>query len=73
MFANKVFRTEADALASCVVKGSRRIPKSVQVAVWRRDLGRCVECGGRDRLEFDHIIPVIEGGSNTERNVQLLC
>jgi hypothetical protein len=73
VYAKKVFRTEADALEAFPVKGRRRIPKAVQVAVWRRDLGRCVECGNREHLEFDHIIPVAEGGSNTERNVQLLC
>lgn len=50
-----------------------RIPQSVQMFVWQRDQGRCVRCGGRERLEFDHIIPVAEGGSSTERNIQLLC
>jgi hypothetical protein len=50
-----------------------RIPEEVRVAVWRRDEGRCVGCGSQDRLEFDHVIPVAKGGSNTERNVQLLC
>ncbi|MGZ4846413.1 MAG: HNH endonuclease [Halobacteriota archaeon] len=52
---------------------NRPIPKQVQTAVWRRDGGRCVECGSNQDLEYDHIIPVAKGGSNTERNVQLLC
>lgn len=50
-----------------------RIPESVRLFVWQRDEGRCVSCGSRERLEFDHIIPLVEGGANTERNVQLLC
>jgi len=50
-----------------------RISEEVRFAVWRRDQGRCSVCGSQERLEFDHIIPVIEGGSSTERNVQLLC
>jgi len=50
-----------------------RIPESVRLFVWQRDSGRCVQCGSNERLEFDHIIPVVEGGSSTERNVQLLC
>jgi 5-methylcytosine-specific restriction endonuclease McrA len=49
------------------------IPGSVRLFVWQRDKGQCVKCGSRERLEFDHIIPVVEGGSSTERNVQLLC
>lgn len=50
-----------------------RIPQQVKVAVWQRDGGRCVECGEQRNLEFDHVIPLAMGGSNTERNLQLLC
>lgn len=49
------------------------IPEAVRIYVWRRDEGRCVRCGGNMKLEFDHIIPLAKGGSNTERNIQLLC
>jgi hypothetical protein len=50
-----------------------RIPDTVRLFVWQRDDGKCVTCGSRDKLEFDHIIPFADGGSSTERNVQLLC
>lgn len=49
------------------------LPDDVQIFVWNRDSGRCVNCGSQENLEFDHIIPVSKGGSNTARNVQLLC
>lgn len=52
---------------------NRYIPSNVKRAVWRRDQGRCVECGSNNKLEYDHLIPVSKGGSNTERNIQLLC
>ncbi|SVB74143.1 uncharacterized protein METZ01_LOCUS226997 [marine metagenome] len=49
------------------------ITKKTRQEVWQRDEGKCVECGNNERLEFDHIIPVSKGGSNTVRNIQLLC
>jgi hypothetical protein len=50
-----------------------RIPEHVRFEVWRRDQGKCVRCGSRQKLEFDHIVPVAEGGSNSARNIELLC
>ena len=50
-----------------------KIAESVRLFVWQRDEGKCVKCGSQEKLEFDHIIPFADGGSNTERNIQLLC
>jgi 5-methylcytosine-specific restriction endonuclease McrA len=50
-----------------------RIPDDVRLFVWQRDEGKCVHCRSNLNLEFDHIIPVSEGGSSTARNLQLLC
>ncbi|WP_448607627.1 DNA translocase FtsK [Paenimyroides ceti] len=51
----------------------RKISQKVKDLVWNRDQGKCVECGSNEKLEFDHIIPFSKGGSNTYRNIQLLC
>jgi hypothetical protein len=50
-----------------------RIPDKAKTYVWQRDKGECVQCGSRAGLEDDHIIPLSMGGSNTARNLQLLC
>jgi hypothetical protein len=50
-----------------------QIPPGIRMFVWQRAEGRCVECGSKEKLEFDHIIPVAEGGATTERNLQVLC
>ncbi|CAK8718940.1 MAG: HNH endonuclease [Candidatus Electronema aureum] len=55
------------------VANRKRISEEVRIAVWRRDQGQCAKCGSRLNLEYDHIIPVAEGGSNTVRNIELLC
>lgn len=55
------------------VTNRQPIPDEIKLFVWQRDGGRCVKCGIRENLEFDHIIPIAKGGSNTARNLQLLC
>ncbi len=50
-----------------------RVPEQTRIFVWRRDGGKCTRCGSRERLEYDHIVPVSKGGSNTPRNIELLC
>jgi len=53
--------------------GRERIPDDTQIFVWNRDGGSCVKCGSQENLAFDHIIPHSLGGSNSRRNLQLLC
>jgi len=52
---------------------TRHIPRDVRQRAWQRYGGRCAECSATDYLEYDHIIPVAKGGSNSDANVQLLC
>lgn len=69
-------RREVEAFENFEMLGGNHrapIPHRIQMFVWQRDGGKCVRCGSADRLEFDHIIPLAKGGSNTERNIQLLC
>lgn len=53
---------------------NRLIPTQVKVEVWKRDKGKCVNCGSNLKLHYDHIIPFSKGGSSTTAaNIQLLC
>ncbi|HEU0316590.1 MAG TPA: HNH endonuclease signature motif containing protein [Solirubrobacteraceae bacterium] len=64
----------ARALMAGGVGAARQgIPLEAKRAVWERCGGRCVECGADSLLEFDHVIPLAMGGSDGERNLQLLC
>ncbi len=55
-------------------RDDRVIPSSVKLEVWKRDKGKCVECGSTENLRFDHIIPYSQGGSSRDpKNIQILC
>ena len=50
------------------------IPTSIKLEVWKRDNGKCRECGSTDNLHFDHILPFSKGGTSLKpENIQLLC
>ncbi len=52
----------------------RIIPTWVKLDVWKRDGGKCVQCGATNELHYDHILPYSKGGTSiTPENVQLLC
>ncbi|MFD4254597.1 HNH endonuclease [Amycolatopsis thermoflava] len=79
-------RTELDPeLRSLFTSSGRlkrkRVPKWARDAVYFRERGRCASCardltGLLDALpdkQFDHIVPLTEGGLNDVSNLQLLC
>lgn len=66
--------SELDSQVNDPLPQNRLIPSEVKLVVWKRDGGKCVQCGSRDNLHFDHIIPFSLGGSSlTAENIQLLC
>jgi len=53
---------------------TRLIPSEVKKEVWKRDGGKCVKCGAKTNLHFDHDLPFSKGGTSlTKRNIRLLC
>ena len=52
---------------------SRYLTLQTRREVWARDGGKCIACGSKLDLEFDHIIPFSKGGSNETPNIQILC
>lgn len=56
------------------IEQTRQIPGKVKLAVYKRDKGVCVQCGSKDNLHFDHILPYSKGGTSLKLdNIQLLC
>ena len=52
-------------------KNARHVPAHVREAVWARDGGRCAfvseagrRCESRERLEYDHVVPVARGAQS---------
>lgn len=44
---------------------------SVQRREWAAE--KCIWCGATEKLNLDHIIPIMDGGSNKITNAQTLC
>ena len=52
----------------------RAIPSWVKQVVYKRDGGKCVICGEKDQLHFDHELPFSKGGTGlSPENVRILC
>lgn len=57
-----------------IVKERVPISATVKAAVRRRDRGTCRYCGAVGvPMEFDHVVPVCQGGSSQKRNIVLAC
>jgi hypothetical protein len=53
---------------------NRVIPTAVKLEVFKRDKGKCRECGSNNNLHFDHLLPFSKGGTSLKaENIQLLC
>ena len=60
------------------IRPTRRVtwPKGLKQDLMERQDNTCVYCGYRRiarTLDIDHMIPVVRGGSNDERNLQVIC
>lgn len=55
------------------VKGVDKLEKETIVAVMKRDDYKCKICVTEEDLTIDHIIPLLDGGTNLEDNLQVLC
>lgn len=65
---------ERPVRADAEIPFNRLIPTEVKVAVWKRDHGKCVSCGRRENLHYDHNLPYSKSGTSIlAENVQLLC
>ena len=59
---------------SILIKPSRHIPSDIKKRVWKRDKGKCIICGSKINLHFDHDLPYSKGGTSiSEKNVRILC
>ena len=59
----------------------RYIPVVLRRFIWKRDQGQCTyvdaetqrKCRSRYGVEFDHVVPLAQGGTTCAENLRLLC
>lgn len=51
----------------------RPLTRADRRVIFDRDGGRCCHCGETFDLQYNHIVPLVVGGSNELSNLQLLC
>lgn len=72
-------RVKALAIAGTNTRRARKIANGGSFtaadieALFDRQAGKCADCGSTDRLEIDHRLPILLGGSSDPSNLQLLC
>lgn len=71
-------QTEKGRLSRIAAKARRRCRAPEEYIRWFERLifkekRSCVYCGGRERLQLDHIIPLSLGGVDDPSNYQVLC
>ena len=47
--------------------------KIVRHRILKRDHFKCQNCGAKENLQIDHILPLCRGGRHNEDNMQVLC
>jgi len=68
-FAFRKGRCEAHALAN---DGYASTWRALSLAV-RREVGACQDCGSREDLTTDHLIPRTLGGADVRSNLRVRC
>ena len=69
----KRFLTLAPKRPADVSRTRRKMSATKMLRVFARNDYRCVQCGSRDNLTVDHIVPWSKGGTNEMDNLQTLC
>lgn len=70
---HSTWHTEHDCARRLRRRRRKVISAGKKARVMERDGRRCRLCSSTDRLEIDHVIPVVHGGTNEESNLQVLC